>query len=525
MEIVPIGRVASMVRQTVPRRAEPLNVVIAAVAAALSLGTVAFVLVPGLRARVEAPSLDLVLDTITTVVTLTVAVLAWVRFRQGGQAVALFQTAAFLVLAIANSFEVALATAGLDARAGLALASPGQAPLYDFTMARVFAAALLVTGSMASLHGRRVDHSRTVVVVPAVAMLLMIGLVQLGADRLPSLGMPVLPRGGPGDAWMPTATLLGAAIQVLGAALFLWASGLSLQLHRRYGSIGDAYLAVGVIFAAFAQVQTAIYPGMYAGLVTSGDVLRLMFDVILLFGIQADAAAVLARFRRANDELARLGPIEVEHAALEERARLSRELHDGLAQDLWLAKLKTGRLAALPDLDPEARALTGELIEAIDAGIAEAHQAMVAIRLFDDPTEGLAGLLARYTDDFADRFGLRVELECEPDLPLLSPRAQAESLRIMHEALTNVRRHADATVVRLRVGVENGRLALMIGDNGRGFDAEAAGRGSFGLTSMRERAALIGGELRIESRRQDGTRVSLLLPLATPGVSAAAGSS
>ena len=519
-----------MVRRTVPRRAERLNVVIAAVAAALSLGTAAFVFVPGLRARVEAPSLDLVLDTITTVVTLTVAVLAWVRFRQGGQAVALFQTAAFLVLSIANSFEVALATKGLDARVGLALASPGQAPLYDFTMARVFAAALLVIGSMASLHGRRVDHSRTVVVVPAVTMLLVIGLVQLGADRLPSigsLGTPVVLHGTTGgDAWMPTPTLLGAAIQVLGAALFLWVSGLSLQLHRRDGSVGDAYLAVGVVFAAFAQVQTAIHPGMYAGLITSGDVLRLMFDVILLFGIQADAAAVLARFRRANEELARLRPIEVEHAALEERARLSRELHDGLAQDLWLAKLKTGRLAALPDLDPEARALTGELSEAIDAGIAEAHQAMVAIRLFDDPTEGLAGLLARYTDDFADRFGLRVELECEPDLPLLSPRAQAESLRIMHEALTNVRRHADATVVRLRVGVDDGRLALMIGDNGRGFDtvAEASGRVSFGLASMRERAALIGGELRIESQRQDGTRVSLLLPLATPGVSAAAGS-
>jgi signal transduction histidine kinase len=500
-----------------------------AVVIVLTLGTAASVIAPGFQVRVIAPSLDLVIDTVSTVVTLAVAVLGWVRFRQRGEPVALFQAAAFLVLTIANGVPVMLVTTGLDVQAGMGLASPSQAPLYIFTIARVFAAALLVLGSIASLRTRRVDHALAILLGPAVAMLVVIALVQAGTDRLPplgSIGVPVLPQDAPGAApSLPSPMPLGASIQVLGAALFLWAAGLSRRLYRRDRSIGDAYLAVGLVVAAFAQVETAIYPGTYTGLVTSGDLLRLVFDVILLLGIQAEAGALLARLRLANVDLARLSAVEVERAALDERAHLSRELHDGLAQDLWLAKLKAGRLAALPDLGPEARALTGELDEAIDAGLTEAQQAVAAMRLPDEPTGALCDLMSRCVDEFADRFGMRTEFDCEHGLPPLPRRAQAEVLRIAQEALTNVRRHADATLVHVRASMEDGRLVVLVGDNGRGFDPAVVGRTAFGLASMRERAALIGGELRIDSRPQDGTRVSLLLPFAIAAAPIDAGSS
>ena len=236
--------------------------------------------------------------------------------------------------------------------------------------------------------------------------------------------------------------------------------------------------------------------------------------MILLLGIQAEARAAVSRLRRAHEDQARLQVIELEHAALEERTRLSRELHDGLAQDLWLAKLKSGRLAALPDLGPEGRTLAGELGEAIDAGLVDAQQAVAALRLSAGPAGTLSEVMSRSVDEFADRFGLRAEFEGQPDLPRLSPRVQAEALRIAQEALNNVRRHADATVVRVRAAVEDGRLVLVVHDNGRGFDPASVGRSAFGLASMRERAGLIGGELRIESRPLDGTRVSLLVPVA-----------
>jgi signal transduction histidine kinase len=494
---------------------------------ALTLGTAASVIVPDLRERVVAPSLDLVLDTLTTVVTLSVAVLAWVRFRQRGDPFAALQAAAFLVLAIANGLTVIVATTGFDVQAGMALTAPGQAPIYVFTFARIFAAALLVLGSLASLRERLVDHGPAIVVGSAVTMVLAIALVEVGSDRLPlldSIGMPVLASGTPDVARFPSSlTPLGATAQVLAASLFLWAAGLSRRLHRRDGLIGDRYLAIGFVFAAFAQVHTAIFPGTYTGLVTSGDLLRLAFDVILLLGIEAQAAEILARMRSANAELARLRAADVQRAGLEERARLSRELHDGLAQDLWLAKLTTGRLAGLADLGAEARALSGELGQTIDAGIAEAQQAIAALR---EPTEANASsfseLMSRCVYEFGDRFGLRVEFACEQDLPQLTARAQAEALRIAQEAINNVRRHADATVVRVRAGVESGRLVVVVGDNGRGFNPNTVGRTAFGLASMRERAALIGGELRIDSRPLDGTRVSLFVPLALAAVPIAA---
>jgi signal transduction histidine kinase len=497
------------------------------VVVALIVGAVASLAVPGLHVRVVAPALNLVLDTVTTLVTLSVAALGWVRYRERGEPVALFQAAAFLVLAIANGLTLGLATSGLDARTGMALSAPGQAPLYVFTLARLLVAGLLVVGGLAGLRHRHPRRPLLVLFGSALAVLLLIALVEAGAASLPPLGSVAAATGAagasaPGTA-LPSPTLLGASAGVLVAGLYLWAAALSRRLCHRDLLVADGYLAVGLVVAAFAQVANAMYPGTYTGLVTSGDLLRLAFDVILLLGIQADMRATLVHLRLANADLARLQDVEVERAALAERAHLSRELHDGVAQNLWLAKLKAGRLAALPDLGPEASALTDELGEAIDAGLSEARQAVAAMRLAGEPVGTLRELLSRSVDDFADRFGLRVEFDCTAGLPPLTPRAQAEALRVAQEALTNVRRHADATVVHVRAAVEDGRLVVVISDNGCGFDPATVGVSAFGLAGMRERAAIIGAELHIDSAPQDGTRVSLLVPLALAGTPASTG--
>ena len=209
-------------------------------------------------------------------------------------------------------------------------------------------------------------------------------------------------------------------------------------------------------------------------------------------------------------------------AAAAERERLARELHDGLAQDLWLAKLKATRLATQPELGPEARALTAEVTAAVDAGMAEARQAVTTMRAPSEAKEGLRQRLARSLGDFEDRFGLSVEFDCGADLPVLSSRAEAETLRIVQEALTNVRRHADATVVRVRGAVDDGHIVLEVRDNGRGFDPGSVGATAYGLAGMRERASQIGAEIEIESAPRRGTRVRLVVPVgAAPRVEAA----
>ncbi len=512
----PIGTPATTHRIAAIPLGARLDIVLVSVVAGLTLGGIASVLTLVSDARIYAPSLDLVSDTLATLVAMAIGALAWVRFREHAEPAALFQSAAFLVLAIVNGTAVVLATTGLDERVGWTLSAPGQTPLYVFTLARLLAAGLLVVGGVGALRGRHTRRGVRVLMASTIAMLGILALLVVPAGYLPALGADPtsIPVGlaGAGGA-MPGPTLLGAIASVLVAGLLLWAAALSRRLYRRDGSIGNAYLAVGLTVASFAQGATTIYPGLFTGVVTGGDLLWLAFNVILLLGIQAQMHATLGDLRVANADLARLRVVEVERAGLAERVRLSRELHDGLAQNLWLAKLKAGRLAALPDRGPEAAALTDELAAAIEAGLVEAQHAVAAMRLSGEPSGTLQDLLSRSVEEFADRFSVRAEFECATDLPSLSPRTQAEALRIAQEAMSNVRRHADATVVRVRAFVDTGRLVIAIRDNGRGFDPGAVGQGAFGIAGMRERAALIGGELSIESAPHDGTRVSLVLPL------------
>lgn len=123
----------------------------------------------------------------------------------------------------------------------------------------------------------------------------------------------------------------------------------------------------------------------------------------------------------------------------------------------------------------------------------------------------LLDILTRHVDDFADRFALRTELTSNGSLPEIGPRAQAEVLRIVQEALTNVRKHADATVVRVDVSTDD-HLRFTVTDNGRGFRSEAVTTG-FGMESMRQRAAVIGAELTVSSEPQNGTRIELSMPI------------
>jgi signal transduction histidine kinase len=300
------------------------------------------------------------------------------------------------------------------------------------------------------------------------------------------------------------------AIQGVIGAAFLVAALLAHRAYRHSGRTGDALLAAGLLIAAASQVHGTIHPGGYATMVTTGDLLRLAFYGVLLGGIVTDSRDDLRELREAHDEVRRLAEAEAAGAQLEERARIAREIHDGLAQDLWYAKLKQSRLAQRVGDDGESRILSDEVGDAIDAALAEARRAVVAMRPGADPGD-LPDMIARQVVDFSDRFALRAEVRNTGPVPEMEPRAQAEVLRIVQEALTNVRKHADATVVR--VDLESGAdLTVTIADNGRGFRSDVA-TGGFGLESMRQRAELIGARLTVSSEPRDGTRVELVVPV------------
>jgi signal transduction histidine kinase len=190
---------------------------------------------------------------------------------------------------------------------------------------------------------------------------------------------------------------------------------------------------------------------------------------------------------------------------------LARELHDGLAQDLWFAKLKHERL--VPYVPDEQRALANEVTAAIDSAIAEAKQAVVTMRAAEERERTLEELITRAVDDFAGRSGVRADLSVA-DLPeALEARMQVEVVRILQEALTNVRKHADATVVRVNAEVSDGSLRITIIDNGRGFRPEETSGEGLGVQGMKERARLLGGDLFVSSEPSGGTQVQLEVPL------------
>jgi signal transduction histidine kinase len=161
----------------------------------------------------------------------------------------------------------------------------------------------------------------------------------------------------------------------------------------------------------------------------------------------------------------------------------------------------------------DQKELAEEVTQAIDSAIQEAKQAVVTMRAAEDRERPLEELMSRTIDEFAARSGVRADFSAA-DLPdALPPRTQVEVLRVLQEALTNVRKHADATVVRVSADFQDNTMRLTIVDNGRGFRPEETSGDGLGVQGMKERARLMGGDLRVMSEPSGGTAVDLIVPV------------
>ncbi len=206
-------------------------------------------------------------------------------------------------------------------------------------------------------------------------------------------------------------------------------------------------------------------------------------------------------------------------ATTQERERLARELHDGLGQVLAAARLQAGSARLL--LARGETAQTDECLERLASMTSDA-EADVREYLLGAKTGFAPGLpffrlLREYVQRFGRQYGLRVELTVPPQLEVggLEPAAEVQLLRIVQEALSNVRKHARAHSVQVSFSVSDSEAQVTIVDDGRGFDAaSAAGQGDgFGLRSMRERAEALRGRLEVISQPGQGARVEVHLPV------------
>ena len=286
------------------------------------------------------------------------------------------------------------------------------------------------------------------------------------------------------------------------ALFFIGAAAVTLWLSQRF----------------LARPVTDMLSGVRA--ITAGDL-----DVSVPVTSNDELGELAASFNQMTDELNRrtrqlaqtsaelqLKETQVKMAALEERQRLARELHDSVSQALYGIALGARTAQTQLERDP---ARLGEPLEYIlslaEAGLSEMRALIFELRPESLQTEGLVAALTKQSDALRARYKLDVttRFDPEPEIPL---EAKEALYRIAQEAMHNVARHAHATRVELSLLNADGALTLEIRDNGKGFDPSREFPGHLGLKSMPERAAHIGGTFHITSQPGAGTVITVTVP-------------
>jgi signal transduction histidine kinase len=350
--------------------------------------------------------------------------------------------------------------------------------------------------------------------LPAITNALA-GRAGSGIDNLTTLGVIYAVE----PVWSQKHTTLGA----------IYVQAPIRSLHASLVMLLDSWAFVGIVFlCGFLLLAAPLLGGLFGTLTTRGLVRRVQRLEAATAQVAAgkytervsvwrrdeigrleahfnQMAAQLAESLSARQELA------AQHARLAERARISRELHDTISQEVFsLRMLADGLQAALPAdsvLQPQMSAL-----EQTTSSIAREMQALLLeMRPLQLEDQGLAEALEALAGLYRTRLGLKVMTSITP--VRLPPQAEHTLLRIAQEALTNAVRHGQAATITLHLHQQRHTIAFTITDDGQGFDPAAQGRAhGFGLRLMQERVRELHGTFEIRSGPGQGTSVSIGLP-------------
>jgi len=287
-------------------------------------------------------------------------------------------------------------------------------------------------------------------------------------------------------------TLSVTLLQILTAAVFA-TTALALCTRRLPdGDVFFGWMAVASVLWALSRINYVLTPPRLAPWVTVGDWFRLAAYAVLIVGATRELRAYWARLADA--------------AVLEERRRMARDLHDGLAQELAFIASQSTILARSDGASHRAKLLRGAAERALD----ESRRAIATLtRPTDEP---LAVTIAQAAEEVGGRLGARVHLDLEEHIRL--DAAHREGLvRITREAVTNAVRHGLAATVTVRLSNHDG-VTLEVQDNGVGFDPDDLDHlsGRLGLQSMEERADQMGASFELASRPCKGTTVRVQIP-------------
>ena len=312
-----------------------------------------------------------------------------------------------------------------------------------------------------------------------------------------------------------------AAFGLRGTRLRIHRSKTGRVLERRQSARVDAVLEDHEVDQEEAR-RMGISTGLYVPLIVRnraigiiavhdrlGAEVRFSDDDLRLAEIFAARAAVAVDVseRVASDTVRRV--IEAQEL---ERRRLARELHDETGQALTSILLGLKGIRAARS-DEEAERIEAELRELVVQALQDVRSLAVELRPSALDDFGLVPALERLAETFAERSGISTELEPHLGDERLPPETETLLYRLVQEALTNVVKHAAAANVTIVLARRDGGVSALVADDGRGFAAREVRPEALGLVGMRERLALLGGTLTIESAPGDGTSLAAFVPL------------
>jgi signal transduction histidine kinase len=429
-----------------------------------------FVNYGSLRTAWTLPEARLALDTAVALAALLVAVLTGVRFSVDGRRLELLLCTGFAILASSTIAFAILPVLGGEPAHRVEGWSRLAGRLLGWSL---IAVAPWVRGRV-NLRRRAVVHALATFALVLFSFWIL--LRWLG-PALPSFSWPTWE--GP-----PLSVTSVIAIQAMLALLVLIGFGHRFWLRREDL---DRWLALAATLTLFSELYNVFAPIMSSSRVSVGDFLRLLSHAVLLVGVWR--AIRSAEFGRA---------------VADERARVAREIHDGLAQYLFALSTHTSMLESGAPLER----ILPKLKEATRAAQQEARFAVLALSSAGG-TAPFDAALTRYVEFLTADGKLAVDLEIEPGIRL-APDEQIEVFRIVQEGLGNVRKHANAHTARVRIGERLGRRYVTVVDDGVGFDGETRAAGQ-GLKNILARAESIEGGVTLRTRPGGGTKLEVLL--------------
>lgn len=228
---------------------------------------------------------------------------------------------------------------------------------------------------------------------------------------------------------------------------------------------------------------------------------------------QKESQILLQELREAHEKLQVYAAQAEELAVSEERNRLAREMHDTLGHRLTVAIVQLEGAKRLVKENPErAEEMVGTVHAQMREGLSELRSAVATLREPLQADLSLKSALKALGENFQAATNIQVEMAFAYKLPDFPDEYRVAIYRAAQEALTNVQRHAKADKVRMTLGIEDGEINLTLRDNGIGLPGNADKLG-FGLRGIQERAAQLGGRMRIEANPEGGAQICICLPL------------